>query len=147
MLFPTTEVINNYSDNKSLNPNFITGFVDYPPTLREGCFFIGLNVSKKYLTGYQVQAIFQINLHKNDSALLSKIRSYFGVGGKISKHGKTTVYLRVTSIKDLKIIISHFGKGKKKYPLSSQKHAEFLLFKPAVELIQNKKHLTVEGLK
>jgi hypothetical protein len=69
-------------------------------------FFIGLYPSKKYLTGYQVQAIFQISLYNNDSALLSKIQSYFGAG-KISIHGNNSVYLRVASTKDLRVIISH----------------------------------------
>lgn len=105
-------------------------------------FFIGLYPSKKYQTGYQVQAIFQISLYNNDSTLLSQIQSYFGAG-KICKHGKNSVYLRVTSSKDLRVIISHFDK----YPLSSQKRADYELFKQAFELIQNKNHLTADGLK
>jgi len=34
-----------------------------------------------------------------------------------------------------------------KYPLLTQKAADFLLFKKAVELVNNKAHLTVEGVK
>jgi len=62
----------NGSNLVSLNPYFVTGFSD-----AESCFFfIGLYPSNP--TGYQVQAIFQISLYNNDSALLSQIQSYFG---------------------------------------------------------------------
>jgi hypothetical protein len=136
LLFPVC-ILSNQSNLVSLNPYFVTGFSD-----GEACFFIGFNASKKYQTGYQVQAIFQISLYNQDSALLSQIQSYFGAG-KISKHGKNSVYLRVTSSKDLRVVISDFDK----YPLSSQKRADYELFKQALELIQNKKHLTADGLK
>ena len=44
---------------KKLDPWFITGFID-----AEGCFMVGFFVSSKYRKGYQVQAMFKINLHK-----------------------------------------------------------------------------------
>lgn len=48
----------------------------------------------------------------------------------------------VSSIKDLvKIIIPHFLK----YPLLTQKGADFILFKQIVELMDNRDHLTLEG--
>jgi hypothetical protein len=47
----------------------------------------------------------------------------------------------VTSIKELKdIIIPHFDK----YPLLTKKHADFLLFKQIIELMNSKYHLTKE---
>lgn len=49
---------------------------------------------------------------------------------------------RVSSIKDLKMIIKHFDS----YPLITNKQADFLLFKQAVNLIENKEHLTHKGL-
>jgi hypothetical protein len=47
------------------------------------------------------------------------------------------------SIKDLKNIIIPFFE---KYPLITHKHADFLLFKSAVEIINSGEHLTSEGL-
>ena len=44
--------------NSNLNPWFITGFVD-----AEGCFTWGFLKNDKYKRGYQIQAIFKINLH------------------------------------------------------------------------------------
>jgi hypothetical protein len=48
----------------------------------------------------------------------------------------------IDSIKDLNKLIIHLDK----YPLITQKAADFLLFKQAVKLVNNKTHLTVEGL-
>lgn len=51
--------------------------------------------------------------------------------------------LGVQSIKDLtNVIILHFDK----YPLVGDKQADFLLFKSIVELMAQKKHLTIKGL-
>ena len=95
------------SQVKKLNPWFVTGFVD-----GEGCFAIGLFVSSDYKMGYRTQAIFKITLKNQDFNLLCQIKDYFGVGS-ITKHGSTTLEYRVTSLKDLSVILSHF----EKYPL------------------------------
>src|SRR5208282_2371250 len=126
-LYHTTTILYNKYENKllvsetikkktlstadKLNPWFITGFVD-----AEGCFSIGVYKNYKYQVGCQIQLIFLINLHKKDFKLLSRIQDYFG-GGKIRKHGKTSISFRITSLKNLKTVISHFDK----YPLISQK--------------------------
>jgi LAGLIDADG endonuclease len=49
---------------------------------------------------------------------------------------------QVTKIGDLLIIIDHFNL----YPLKTQKFADFLLFKKTFDIINDKKHLTIEGL-
>jgi hypothetical protein len=50
----------------------------------------------------------------------------------------------VSSIKDIiNVIIPHFIK----YPLITQKCADFLFFKSVVEMISRKEHLTIEGLR
>jgi hypothetical protein len=90
--------------------------------------------------GYQIQAIFKISLHKKDYDLLYQVKEYFGVGN-ITKHGDTSIQYTVRSLKDLSIIISHF----EKYPLNTQKWADYELFKLGFSLIQNKEHLTKEG--
>jgi hypothetical protein len=41
------------------------------------------------------------------------------------------------------LIINHF----EKYPLISEKHADFLLFKNVLEIIKREEHLNMEGLK
>ena len=63
--------------------------------------------------------------------------------GRISTHGLNTLVYRVNSLKEiLTTIIPHFDK----YPLITQKWADFILFKDIVNLMSNKQHLTMEGL-
>jgi hypothetical protein len=97
---------------------------------------------ENFKMGWTVKLRFIINLHEKDSAILEAIKSFFNVG-IVSKRGKDSVQYRVASLDDLtKVIIPHF----ENYPLITQKLADFILFKKAVELIINKKHLTKEGL-
>ena len=131
-----TSIATNQSLHSVLNPWFITGFVD-----AEGSFLIIISKDKKYKTGWRVIPCFLIGLHQKDLALLEQIQSHFSVGN-ITKHGSLSIQYRVQSIKDLSTIIEHF----EKYPLITKKRADFLLFKMAVNLINNKEHLTIEGL-
>lgn len=62
--------------------------------------------------------------------------------GSISSHGKDAVQFRVSSIKDLQVIVDHFNN----FPLITQKWSDFHLFKVAFELVKCKRHLTLEGL-
>jgi hypothetical protein len=80
-------------------------------------------------------------LDKKDRALLESIKLTLGVGN-IAKSGKNLLQYRVSSIKDLTVIVTHF----EKYPLLTQKRADFELFKQAVEIVNRKEHLTSEGL-
>jgi hypothetical protein len=121
-----------------LNPNYVTGFSD-----AEACFHISIGKSSNYKSGLFVNPGFSIGLHKKDQALLELIQSTWSGVGKITKQGKDSIQYRVLSIKDLGVIIDHFDK----YPLTTQKRADYELFKQAFELIRNKEHLTNEGIK
>jgi len=132
----------NYSNTKAINhllhPYFITGFAD-----GESCFLLNVNKCSGNNTGYRVKAIFQINLHSKDRALLEEIQIYFGGIGYIYKYSdRDVVIYSVTSITDLEVIITHFDK----YPLITQKWSDYQLFKQAFKLIKRKEHLTIEGL-
>lgn len=71
------------------------------------------------------------------------IRAYFdGVGNNPKSERDSTQYY-VSSIKDLAVIIDHLNK----YPLITQKRADYVLFKSVVEMINRKEHLTIEGIK
>ena len=120
----------------SLHPWFITGFAD-----AEGCFYVGIHKVPKATTGYSIKISFQIGLHRKELLLLEKIKLFFGVG-IISRDGENYVKYQVRSIEDLKIVVDHFYK----YPLITQKQADFLLFKSVFELMCSKQHLTEEGL-
>lgn len=104
------------------------------------CFRISITKNQKYKTGWVVSLIFIISLHQKDKAILESIQRGFNGVGSIIEYKDS---IKVESIKELRVIIDHFDK----YPLITQKRADFLLFKKAYELIENKEHLTVEGLK
>jgi hypothetical protein len=74
--------------------------------------------------------------------LLKEIHNYFGVGN-IYKHGSLSIQFRVQKIQDLRVIINHFDK----FPLITQKRADYELFKQAFLLIEKKEHLTEDGLR
>lgn len=125
-----------YKPSVQLSSWFITGLSD-----GESCFYVGIPKNNKSKLGWTVELIFTITLHIKDRGILEQIKSYFGVG-YITKHGSNTNQYRVKSIKDLEVIINHF----EKYPLTSQKLGDYLLFKMVFDLIKSKEHLTVEGL-
>ena len=132
-----TFVTRSYSTycTSSLHPQFITGISD-----AESSFFITFIKSNKSLTGYYIQLEFKIGLHKKDRFLLELIKSYFGVGN-IQIQSNDLISYKVSSNKDLAVIISHFNK----YPLSTKKRADFELFKLAFKLINLKEHLNTKG--
>jgi hypothetical protein len=74
--------------------------------------------------------------------LLKRIQISLGGIGKIHSHG-SAVYYRVNSLKDLLVLIAHFDK----YPLITQKRADYELFKMVIILMSQKEHLRIEGLK
>jgi hypothetical protein len=87
--------------------------------------------------------MFKIELHGKDLPLLKQIQSFFGVGSINVRKKNNQVIFTVSSLKDLiNVIIPHFDK----YPLITQKRADFELFKKVVALMNNKKHLTEDGL-
>jgi hypothetical protein len=49
---------------------------------------------------------------------------------------------QVVKLSDLAIIIEHF----KNFPLKTQKHADYLLFEKAFNVVSNKQHLSEIGL-
>jgi hypothetical protein len=125
--------------SKSLiNPCWLTGFSD-----AESSFIVSIYKDKEYACGWQVQASYKIQLHIKDLPILQNIQKYFGVGTICIKEDRNSAVYTVKSLYDLKnVIIPHFIK----YPLLTQKLADFLLFQMVVEIKEKKEHLTLEGL-
>jgi len=120
-----------------LSPWFLLGFSD-----AESCFSIALSKDFKRKTGWLVYIEFKITLHEKDRALLELIQFSFDEVGSITTAGKGLIKYQVRSIKDLIVIIDHFDK----YPLISQKWADYQLFKQAFEIINRKEHLNPKGI-
>jgi hypothetical protein len=121
-----------------LCPNWVTGFAD-----SESSF--SLKVSKKSTakSGWSVIPAFQIELHSRDIILLRKIKDYFGLGIISERLDRNTIVYSVKSTRDIvKVIIPHFDK----YPLITQKRADYLLFKQAINLLDLKVQSNIEGI-
>lgn len=74
--------------------------------------------------------------------LLRKIQSYFGIGIISERLSLNKVVYSVQSYKDIiNVIIPHF----EKYPLITQKKADYLLFKQAINLLSLKAKSNIEG--
>ena len=119
-----------------LDPWFITGFSD-----GEASFYINTIKDKEFKIGWRIRLNFEIHIHKKDQVLLEEVQKFFAVGVIYKKQDNTISYI-VNSIKNLSVIIKHFDK----YLLHTKKRADFELWKKAFDLIQNKEHLTMEGL-
>ena len=125
-------------NSAAVNPGVWSGLID-----GEGSFSIIVDVNKTRILGWRVQLKFQLGLHTKDLNLLYMLQQYLGGIGSIHlARNREIVNYSIDSIKDLNKLIIHL----EKYPLLTQKAADFLLFKQAVELMNNKAHLTVEGL-
>jgi hypothetical protein len=118
--------------------SYLSGFTD-----GEGCFSVSFNLRSKFSTGIEVRPSFSISQHKRNLKFLNEIREYFKVGGiRYSKKDNNYKY-EVRSVKDLtNKVIPHF----EKYPLKSNKLADFLIFKEVCNLIITSKHLNKKYL-
>jgi hypothetical protein len=120
-----------------LNPHWVTGFSD-----GEASFSINISKANDHSLGWKISPSFSIGLHSKDLAILKEIQIFFNGAGSIYHLDDSKVFYRIKSLTDLiKYVIPHFDK----YPLLTQKRADFLLFKQAVDLMSRKEHLTNKG--
>ena len=126
------------ADNQQerLDVEWIVGFID-----GEGCFHVGFNYQPKMSTKWQVMPELRIVQHKNDEQILVKLQSFFGFG-KVAVNNGDRKELRVRRLEDLGKIVNFF----KQYPLQTKKQHSFEKFAEIVSMMQQKKHLTREGL-
>jgi hypothetical protein len=87
---------------------------------------------------------FQLGLHTKDLNLLYLLQQQLGgIGTIYLTRNQDIVNYSIDSIQGLNNLIFYL----ERYPIFTQKAADFLLFKKAVELVNNKAHLTLEGVK
>ena len=132
--------LKNFSTYNStpVNPGVWSGLID-----GEGSFSIIIDRNKNRKLGWRIQLKFQIGLHTKDLNLLYLLQKYLaGIGSIHLARNRDIVNYSIDSIEDLNKLIIHL----EKYPLLTKKAADLLLFKQAVKIVNNKAHLTVEGL-
>lgn len=72
---------------------------------------------------------------------MEALKAYWGGIGTINISKDLAIY-RIASIKDLQVVIDHFTR----YPLITQKRADFELFKRIVDIKKSGSHTTLNGL-
>lgn len=124
------------TNTNNLNPHFVTGFCD-----AEGCFTINISKNPRLTLGWSVKLVFSVHLHTKDLDSLYLVQRFFGVGS-VTVHGDSAMF-QVVKLNDLACVLEHFNN----YPLKTQKCADFLLFKKAFYIVNNKEYLTELGLR
>ena len=126
------------ADNQQerLDSRWVSGFVD-----GEGCFHVSINKIPKMSIGWQVLPEFRIVQHQRDESVLKELQQFFGAGKVVTNHGARKE-LRIRKLNDLRNVVLFF----KQHPLRTKKKKNFEIFAKILELMEHKKHLTVEGL-
>lgn len=118
------------------HPQWLAGF-----TSGEGCFFIVIYKSESSKLKEAVQLKFILVQHVLDEQLMRNIKKYLECGNLLKK--RDTLHFTVENFQELtKKIIPFF----QKFPILGIKSKDFSGLCKAVELINNKAHLTKEGL-
>ena len=119
------------------DPSWVSGFTD-----AEGCFLINLHKSPGHKLKERVTLRFVITQHARDTQLLELLAAYLGCGFVKSNIDTTKIFVvyRAADINDK--VIPFFDK----YPLVGAKFKDYYGFRKAVNLIEDKAHLTPEGL-
>ena len=152
---------------KKLDPEFITGLVD-----GEWCFHIRVRRNSKIKVGWSVETLFIIGFNKKDLYLLILLKDYFnwlpciGYAGRLCRSAmsvqpsqakgeeignisvsKDSIRYTVGSIKELSnVIIPAPQRDFLKFPLITQKKADFILLSKVIDIFTQKDHLIMEGL-
>jgi hypothetical protein len=143
------QVISRKGHVMSLNPWWVTGFVD-----GEGCFTIQINRSKgnpeKGRKPYtQVQLIFAVTQGAKSLFTLELLQQFFQGKGTIQanprkdNHKEPLYIYRIRGMDDIgQLVIPHFTQ----YPLQTAKRNDFAVFSQAFQMMQAQQHLSESGI-
>lgn len=120
------------------DPNWLAGFVS-----AEGCFTIMIANSSGNSTGSRIQLKFLITQHFRDEQLIKSFIEYFGCGKAYKRNSSNAIDFVVGRLSDIRNKIIPFFK---KYPILGNKAKDFEDWCKVAEMLNEKKHLTVEGL-
>ena len=126
----------NLSPN--LNPYWLSGFIT-----AEGCFFISIYSSEDRKVEFAISLVFSLSQHIKDIKLLERFVEYLSCGTVRKSNTRETAEWIITKSKDVNEKLIPFLT---QYTLSGVKLLDFERFKKASLLIENKMHLTSEGV-
>ena len=138
-IFPniTPIQISDVLDYKIQDPNWLAGFNE-----AEGCFYVQILKSTTKI-GYQILLRFSISQHSRDAVLMQSLIELLDCGNYSQLSNYNRVDFNIRKFSDLTDKVLPFFK---KYPLQGVKLLGYLDFVKVVELMNNKAHLTKEGL-
>jgi hypothetical protein len=120
-----------------LSPDWVVGFVD-----GEGCFFVGIQRNPTVKIGFQVIPEFRVVQHKRDLDVLHGLKTFFGFGRVCQNHDDRWEY-RVRRLEQLREVAVFFRSHK----LKTKKRIDFLRFCEVLNMMDEGRHLTSEGLR
>jgi len=120
-----------------LHPQWVVGFID-----GEGCFHISVSKNSTMKLGYQVSLEFTITQHVRDKELMNKFVEFFGCG-YVTPDTSNKVQYRIRNRNDLAKYLFPFMDNN---PLLSIKTLDYTDFKRVHTMLDNREHLTQEGL-
>jgi hypothetical protein len=121
-----------------LNSHWLSGFIT-----AEGSFFISIYSNEKRKAGYAVSLVFSLSQDLRDLELLNRLVNYLGCGIVREHPNRNTAELIITKNEDINLKLIKFLR---KFPLSGVKLLDFERFKQVSFLIENKMHLTQDGI-
>lgn len=132
---PNKGLTGKTTNNSTLNPVFFSGLSEI-----NFSFYVVILEDRKLKLGKRVILNFIIKVHPKDRLQLESIKDFLNTGF-IKLNNKSIVLIIKALDPIINIIIPYFDK----YPLELKK-ADFLWWKEVAIIIQNKEHLTPQGL-
>ncbi len=133
---PAIRPIVGEADQKIPHPSWVAGFVS-----GEGNFLIGISKSPASKSGYHCYLRFKVSQDCRDEFLLRSFITFFGCGS-CTRFDNIVEFICVNT-KDINNIILPFFR---EYPILGVKALDFQDWCQGAEILQNKAHLTPEGL-
>ena len=126
-----------------ISDDYLAGFTD-----GEGCFYVGFGYRKDLPLKWQIITEFHLSQNPSGEHLLEYFTKRLGCGYLKLNHAKSktdkTLVLVVKDRKDLKEKLIPFFR---KHSLVGSKAEDFEIFCKVLQIIEEKKHLTINGLK
>ena len=121
------------------DPQWMAGF-----SSGDSSFNIKISKSESSKLGIRVQLRFSIGLHLREKEFIKYLTTYFNLAkDKYVYSDSNSIQFEITNINDIiNVIIPFFMK----YPIKGKKILDFIEFNKVAIMINNKEHLTKEGL-
>jgi hypothetical protein len=136
--------ITSQNTRDTTNPIYLSwlgGFIE-----GEGCVSVSIVVNQKFKFGVQLQPLFSVNQHVNGIEILRSFLPLFNnLGSLHAKSGSPDVW--VYELKGISNVIKYILPFFEKYVVPfGCKNREYNIFKEVVLRMENKDHLSKEGL-